>query len=117
MPQHREECRPRRSCRCPSQTCRWPRSVIDDPYESCCDNEVDGLSIAVVDRVSNVIYTSDSGHDAGRAMHTIGFVVFPNFYLLGFAAVTAFELANVVLGEPSYQVTVLSEDGGLVLSS
>jgi transcriptional regulator GlxA family with amidase domain len=50
-------------------------------------------------------------------MHTIGFVVFPNFYLLGFAAVTAFELANVVLGEPSYQVTVLSEDGGLVLSS
>lgn len=50
-------------------------------------------------------------------MHTIGFVVFPNFYLLGFAAITAFELANVVLGEPAYQVSVLSEEGGLVLSS
>jgi transcriptional regulator GlxA family with amidase domain len=43
-------------------------------------------------------------------MHAIGFVVFPNFYLLGFAAVTAFELANVVLGEPAYEVTVLSEE-------
>ena len=50
-------------------------------------------------------------------MHTIGFVVFPNFYLMGFAAVTAFELANVVLGEPEYEVTVLSEEGGLVMSS
>ncbi|MEA3116014.1 MAG: hypothetical protein QOG58_5813 [Caballeronia sp.] len=50
-------------------------------------------------------------------MHRIGFVVFPNFYLLGFAAVTAFELANVVLGERAYEVTVLSEQGGLVASS
>ena len=50
-------------------------------------------------------------------MHTIGFVVFPDFYLMGFAAVTAFELANVVLEEPAYQVTLLSEEGGLVLSS
>jgi transcriptional regulator GlxA family with amidase domain len=50
-------------------------------------------------------------------MHRIGFVVFPNFYLLGFAAVTAFELANVVLGEPAYEVTALSEQGGLVMSS
>jgi transcriptional regulator GlxA family with amidase domain len=50
-------------------------------------------------------------------MHTIGFVVFPNFYLMGFAAVTAFELANVVLGEPAYEVTLLSEEGGLVVSS
>ncbi|PRX97608.1 GlxA family transcriptional regulator [Paraburkholderia sp. BL25I1N1] len=50
-------------------------------------------------------------------MHRIGFVVFPNFYLLGFAAVTAFELANVVLGEPAYEVTVLSQEGGLVMSS
>jgi len=50
-------------------------------------------------------------------MHAIGFVVFPGFYLLGFAAVTAFELANAVLGEPTYEVTVLSERGGLVMSS
>ncbi len=44
-------------------------------------------------------------------------MVFPNFYLLGFAAVIAFERANAVLGEPAYGVTVLSERGGLVLSS
>lgn len=50
-------------------------------------------------------------------MHTIGFVVFPNFYLMGLAAVTAFELANVVLEERAYDVTVLSEAGGLVMSS
>ncbi|MGO4761860.1 GlxA family transcriptional regulator [Cupriavidus sp. 2KB_3] len=50
-------------------------------------------------------------------MHTIGFVVFPNFYLMGLAAVTAFELANVVLEERAYDVTVLSESGGLVISS
>ncbi|MFM0492394.1 GlxA family transcriptional regulator, partial [Paraburkholderia graminis] len=50
-------------------------------------------------------------------MHTIGFVVFPNFYLMGFAAVTAFELANGVLEEPAYDITLLSEKGGLVPSS
>jgi len=53
----------------------------------------------------------------GITMHTIGFVVFPNFYLMGLAAVTAFELANVVLEERAYDVTVLSETGGLVMSS
>jgi len=53
----------------------------------------------------------------GFSMHTIGFVVFPNFYLMGLAAVTAFELANVVLEERAYDVTVLSEAGGLVMSS
>jgi transcriptional regulator GlxA family with amidase domain len=50
-------------------------------------------------------------------MHRIGFVVFPDFYVLGLAAVTAFELANTVLGEPAYEVTVLSETGGLVHAS
>jgi transcriptional regulator GlxA family with amidase domain len=50
-------------------------------------------------------------------MHTIGFVVFPNFHLLGFAAVSAFETANRVLDEPSYDVTLLSETGGLVPAS
>ena len=28
-------------------------------------------------------------------MHKIGYVVFPGFQLLGFAAVTAFEIANL----------------------
>jgi transcriptional regulator GlxA family with amidase domain len=50
-------------------------------------------------------------------MHSIGFVVFSNFYIMGFAAVTAFELANLVLEEPAYKVTVLSEAGGLVSAS
>lgn len=50
-------------------------------------------------------------------MHTIGFVIFPDFYLMGLAAVTAFELANGVLEEQAYEVTVLSETGGLVMSS
>lgn len=50
-------------------------------------------------------------------MHRIGFVVFPNFYLLGFAAITAFETANIVLEETAYDVTLLSESGGLVAAS
>jgi transcriptional regulator GlxA family with amidase domain len=50
-------------------------------------------------------------------MHSIGFVVFPKFYMMSFAAVTAFELANLVLEEPAYKVTVLSEAGGLVSAS
>jgi len=32
-------------------------------------------------------------------MHSIGFVVFPNFYMIGFSAVTVFDLANLVLDE------------------
>ncbi|MFC0400200.1 GlxA family transcriptional regulator [Paraburkholderia rhizosphaerae] len=50
-------------------------------------------------------------------MHRIGFVVFPNFYMMGFAAITAFELANLVLEETAYEVTVLSETGGPVSAS
>jgi transcriptional regulator GlxA family with amidase domain len=50
-------------------------------------------------------------------MHRIGFVVFPNFHLMGFAAVSAFETANLVLDEPTYEVTLLSETGGLVPAS
>lgn len=50
-------------------------------------------------------------------MHTIGFVVFPGFHLLGFAAVSVFETANRVLHEPSYGVTLLSEAGGPVRAS
>jgi transcriptional regulator GlxA family with amidase domain len=50
-------------------------------------------------------------------MHTIGFVVFPNFHMIGFAAVSVFELANLVLDESIYEIAVLSEAGGLVFSS
>ena len=49
-------------------------------------------------------------------MHKIGLVVFPHFHAMGFAAVAAFELANLVLGESAYAVTVLSEFGGTMTS-
>jgi transcriptional regulator GlxA family with amidase domain len=50
-------------------------------------------------------------------MHRIGFVVFPKFQVMGFAAITAFEIANLELGENAYEITLLSETGGLVKSS
>ncbi len=50
-------------------------------------------------------------------MHTIGFVIFPGFQVMGFTAITAFEITNLVLGEPAYEITLLSEEGGLVSSS
>ncbi|MDK1373791.1 GlxA family transcriptional regulator, partial [Sinorhizobium sp. 6-70] len=50
-------------------------------------------------------------------MHRIGFVVFPGFQLMGFAAVTAFEMANIALGQPAYEIELLSEMGGEVKSS
>jgi transcriptional regulator GlxA family with amidase domain len=50
-------------------------------------------------------------------MQQIGFVVFPNFQVMSFAAISVFEMANVVLDSPAYAVTLLSEMGGLVRSS
>ena len=50
-------------------------------------------------------------------MHRIGFVVFPHFHMVAFAAVTAFELANLVLEERAYELTVVSETGGLIAAS
>jgi len=47
----------------------------------------------------------------------VGFVVFPNFQVMSFAAISVFEMANVVLDNPAYAVTLLSETGGLVPSS
>ncbi|AMN44958.1 GlxA family transcriptional regulator [Rhodoplanes sp. Z2-YC6860] len=50
-------------------------------------------------------------------MHRIAFVVFPNFQVMGFAAITVFEVANRVLADIAYDVTLLSETGGLVRST
>ncbi|MBP1886083.1 GlxA family transcriptional regulator [Sinorhizobium mexicanum] len=50
-------------------------------------------------------------------MHRIGFVVFPGFQVMGFAAVTAFEMANIALEESCYEIELLSESGGEVKSS
>ncbi|WP_207886648.1 GlxA family transcriptional regulator [Pseudomonas sp. 30_B] len=50
-------------------------------------------------------------------MHSIGFVIFPGFQVMGLTAITAFEIANLTLGKPAYDVMLLSEEGGLVPSS
>ncbi|MEW6645137.1 MAG: GlxA family transcriptional regulator [Pseudomonadota bacterium] len=50
-------------------------------------------------------------------MHRIGFVVFPGFQLMGFAAVSAFEVANATLAGAGYEIELLSETGGEVKSS
>lgn len=47
-------------------------------------------------------------------MHRIAFVIFPNFQVMGFAAITVFEVANFVIGDAAYDVALLSEHGGLV---
>src|ERR1700755_2382082 len=48
------------------------------------------------------------------AMHKVGFVVFPGFQVGSLAVVTVFEVANLVVGKPSYRVRVIAEGGGLV---
>lgn len=50
-------------------------------------------------------------------MQRIGFVVFPDFQVMGFAAITVFEVANMVAGEEVYKVHLLSEHGGPVRAS
>ena len=50
-------------------------------------------------------------------MRRIGFVVMPGFQVMSFAALTAFEIANLVLDTPFYDLRMLSEGGGPVRSS
>jgi len=50
-------------------------------------------------------------------MKSIGLIVFPGFQLVDLAAVTVFELANSVPGGPFYEIHMLSEHGGSVVSS
>jgi transcriptional regulator GlxA family with amidase domain len=50
-------------------------------------------------------------------MRTIGFVLLPQFQIMGLAAVSAFEMANVVAREPRYAIRLLSEQGGAVPNS
>jgi transcriptional regulator GlxA family with amidase domain len=50
-------------------------------------------------------------------MQRIGFVVSPGFQLMGFAAASVFEFANLTVGEPLYDVHLLSETGGAVRMS
>ena len=50
-------------------------------------------------------------------MQRIGFVVLPGFQMMSLAALAVFEFANKELGEPVYDVHLLSETGGSVVGS
>lgn len=50
-------------------------------------------------------------------MQRIGFVVVEGFQLVGLAAQSVFEYANLSAGRPVYEVALLSEDGGGVRTS
>ncbi|HVW63448.1 MAG TPA: GlxA family transcriptional regulator [Nitrosospira sp.] len=50
-------------------------------------------------------------------MLRIGMVVIPEFQMMYFAAISAFEIANMAAKEKIYDVHTLSEEGGLVASS
>src|SRR6266704_1206750 len=50
-------------------------------------------------------------------MQRIGFVVLPGFQMMSVASLSVFELANWEIGEPVYDVHLLSETGGSIRSS
>jgi transcriptional regulator GlxA family with amidase domain len=50
-------------------------------------------------------------------MHHVGIILFPGFQVLNLAATTVFEFANLALDEPYYEISLLSESGGLIASS
>ena len=50
-------------------------------------------------------------------MHKIGFLLSDNFQLLALSTPSVFEFANLVTGEPFYQLETWSEKGGAVCSS
>src|SRR2546421_12785584 len=47
-------------------------------------------------------------------MQRIGFIVLPGFQMMSVAALSVFELANGEIGEPVYEVHLLSEAGGFL---
>lgn len=50
-------------------------------------------------------------------MQHIGIILFPRFQVLDLAATTVFEFANVAAREQVYKISLLSEEGGPVVSS
>lgn len=50
-------------------------------------------------------------------MQRIGFVAFPGYQVMSFAAVSVFEFTNLHLGKQVYDVRLLSENGGSVRTS
>lgn len=52
-----------------------------------------------------------------RMTLTVGYLVPPNFEVMSLAAMSVFEMANTVAGDRVYDVVVISETGGHVVSS
>jgi transcriptional regulator GlxA family with amidase domain len=50
-------------------------------------------------------------------MQRVGFIVLPGFQMMSVASLSVFELANSEMGEPVYDLRLLSESGGSVRSS
>jgi transcriptional regulator GlxA family with amidase domain len=50
-------------------------------------------------------------------MQRIGFIVLPGFQMMSVASLSVFEFANKEMGEPVYDLHLLSETGGLIRSS
>src|SRR6478736_1095664 len=50
-------------------------------------------------------------------MQRIGFIVLPGFQMLSVSSLSVFELANWAIGDPVYDVHLLSETGGSIRSS
>jgi transcriptional regulator GlxA family with amidase domain len=50
-------------------------------------------------------------------MQRIGLIVLPGFQVMSLAALSVFEFANREIGEPAYEVRLLSETGGSIRSS
>jgi transcriptional regulator GlxA family with amidase domain len=54
---------------------------------------------------------------SGNSVQRVGFVLYPRFQIIGFAAATVFEFANLCSKVPIYDVHFLSEKGGTVTAS
>ncbi len=50
-------------------------------------------------------------------MRSVAFIMEDGFQVMGLAALSAFEVANLQLGTPAYELTVMSERGGGILST
>lgn len=50
-------------------------------------------------------------------MRKVGFVIYPGYQTMGFATISAFELANRLTAERTYDIRMLSKDGGPVRTS
>ncbi|SAL35837.1 AraC family transcriptional regulator [Caballeronia terrestris] len=50
-------------------------------------------------------------------MHHVGLILYPDFQVLGLSMCSAFELANNAVGKRAYEISLLSEHGGLVQTS